>query len=181
MSSFDEAVDFVLRNEKGLVNHSHDNGKITNHGISLRFLKNLAPESLRKYGIFEDVSEQTIIDLSLDQAKKIYHDEFWLNAPFEKIGNQMHCNFIFDMAIAIGIAPAIKCVQRACWAVMQKRELIDDGILGEKTLTAIKMCGFLIMPPMRSERAGYYRLVVQNDGEQKEFINGWLNRAYESK
>lgn len=181
MSSFDEAIDFVLRNEKGLVNNSHDNGKITNHGISLRFLKNLPADSLRKYGVFEEVSEDTIRHLTLEQAKKIYHDEFWLSAPFEKIGNQAHCNFIFDMAINMGIAPAIKCVQRACWAVMQKRDLIDDGVMGVKTLDAIKRCGFLMMPPMRSERAGYYRLIVQNDGDQKDFINGWLNRAYESK
>lgn len=181
MSDFDSAISYVLRNEQGLVNNSHDNGKITNHGISLRFLKNLPPESLKHYGIFEDVSEQTIRDLTLDQAKHIYRDEFWINAPFDKIGNQEHCNYIFDMAISMGVAPAIKCVQRACWAVMKRRDLIDDGILGVKTLDAIKICGFLMMPPMRSERAGYYRLVVQSDNNEKEFINGWLNRAYEVK
>lgn len=181
MSSFDEAIAHILQNEKGLTDNPHDNGKMTNFGISLRFLKNISPESLRKYGIFDEVTEQTIRDLTIEQAKRIYFNEFWVNAPFEKIGNQEHCNYIFDMAINMGVAPAIKCVQRACWSVMKKRDLIDDGILGEKTLKAIQMCGFMIMPPMRSERAGYYRLIVQHSPDEKEFINGWLNRAYESK
>lgn len=181
MSEFEPAVEFVLSNEKGLVDNFHDRGGITNHGISLRFLKSLSVETLKKYGIFEEVSAQTIRDLTIDQAKKIYHDEFWVNAPFARIGNQEHANFIFDMAINMGVSPAIKCVQRACWSVMKKRDLIDDGILGEKTLAAIQLCGFLIMPPIRSERAGHYRLIAQNDSEQNNNLQGWLNRAYEAK
>lgn len=180
MSNFEAAMEYVLRNEKGLVNNLHDSGKITNHGISLRFLKSLKPEDLRKYGLL-DASEQTIIDLTLEQALSIYRGEFWYKAPFEKILNQEHVNYIFDMAVNMGIAPAIKCAQRACWAVMKNRSLVDDGILGEKTLAAIKLCAFMLMPALRSERAGYYRLVLDKSPKEKEFINGWLNRAYESK
>lgn len=181
MSDFESAVNYVLRHEGGLSENPYDKGGTTNFGISLRFLKNLPEENRKRYGIFEEVSEQTIRDLTLDQAKKIYRGEFWEQAPFEKIGNQDHANYIFDMAINMGVAPAIKCVQRACWAVMRKRDLIDDGILGSKTLDAIQRCGFLVAPAMRSERAGYYRVLVAQDEQQKQFIQGWLNRAYESK
>lgn len=180
MSQFETAIDFVLRNEKGLVDNPHDNGQITNYGISFRFLKNLPPAQLKKYGIPFPVTKQTIIDLTIPKAKEIYRGEFWEAAPFEKIGNQALCTFIFDMAISMGIAPAIKCVQRACWSVMRRRVLLDDGILGEKTLATIQKCDLLLMPAIRSERAGYYRLVVANDSDEKEFIEGWLNRAYES-
>lgn len=179
MSDFESAINYVLRNEGGLVDNSHDNGKVTHHGISLRFLKNLSDEELKRVGIFEEPIPQTIRDLTMEQAKKLYKIHFWDVAPFARILNQEHCNYIFDMAVSMGVNPAIKCVQRACWAVLKKRDLMDDGILGDKTLDAInKRCGFLVMPAMRSERAGYYRLVVANSQDEKEFIHGWLNRAY---
>ncbi len=181
MSNFDAAVNFVLKNEKGLNENPLDKGGITNFGISQRFLKSIDPDNLKKYGIFSDPHEdQTIRDLTIDQAKAIYRGEFWDHAPFNKILNQEHCNYIFDMAVNIGIAPAIKCVQRACWAVLKKWELLpDDGILGDKTLSAIVQCGFFIMPPMRAERSAYYLAIIHNNPEQKEFLNGWYDRAYQ--
>jgi len=180
MSDFETAVNYVIRNEGGLTENPSDPGGVTNFGISLRFLRAIAPESLRKYGIFDnEVDEQTIRNLTIDQAKNIYRGEFWDHAPFDRIINQEHCNFIFDMAVNMGIAPAIKCVQRACWAVMKKWEQItDDGILGDQTLAAIRQCGFLIMPPIRAERGSYYRSLVSNNPQLKEFLRGWYDRTY---
>jgi lysozyme family protein len=180
MSDYLLAIAFILKNEGGLSQNPHDKGGITNFGISLRFLKSLSPETLKSYGIFGEINEQTIIELKQYQASDIYHGEFWSHAPFEKIGNQEVANFVFDMAINMGISPAIKCLQRALWSVRKRRDLVDDGILGEKTLSAIQLCGFLVLPAMRSERAGYYRLIAQNNVEEQNNLNGWLRRAYES-
>ncbi len=171
MSTFDSAIAFVLNNEKGLHTESHDHGKIKNFGLSLRFLYNMSPEKLKKYGIFECPTVQTIRDLNEAQARRIYYSEFWVHAPFEKILNQRHCNFIFYMAVNSGISAAIKCLQRACWSVMRNRSLVDDGILGEKTLTMLnERCGLIIMPAIRSECAGYYRLILDSVGEDDELL-----------
>ena len=175
MSEFESAVLYVLRNEGGLSENPHDPGGITNHGISFRFLKSILQERLKNYGIFDEVNEDTIRHLTQDQAKLIYKGEFWNLAPFEKIYNQDFANYIFDMSINMGISPAIKCVQRACWAVMKRwDQLPDDGILGDRTLATIKMCAFLLMPALRSERANYYRSL----GLEKEFLHAWYNRTY---
>ena len=72
MSDFNVAVDFVLENEGGLSENPKDTGGITNFGISLRFLRELPNENLRRYGIFEPVTEMTVRDLTIDQAKFIY-------------------------------------------------------------------------------------------------------------
>jgi lysozyme family protein len=180
MANFDDAVNLVLKNEGGLISESHDKGGITKFGISLRFLRGLDTSKLREYGIFEFPVDETIRDLTIDKAKEIYRGEFWNAAPFDKIGNQEQANYIFDTAINMGISPAIKCVQRAIWSVMKRREIPDDGILGVTTLAGIQRCGFLIMPAMRSERAGYYRLTVAHDETQDANLQGWLNRAYEA-
>jgi lysozyme family protein len=180
MSSFEKAMEFVLQNEMGLEENNKDPGGITNCGISLRFLKSLSEDLRKKYGIFDqEINEDTIRCLRLTQAKLIYKGEFWDCAPFEKIENQEHCNYIFDMAVNLGISPAIKCVQRACWAVMKRWEnLEDDGILGNNTIQAIKMCGMFIMPPIRAERGSFYRSIVEKSPEQREFLKGWYDRTY---
>lgn len=151
MSDFECAINYVLRNEATLSGEETSN--IKRHGISLNFLKSLSRDKLTEYLIYEEPTAQTIYDLNLSQIRGIYFKQYWQQAPFDKIMNQEHCNYIFDMAVTMGIAPAIKCVQRATWAVMKKCALADDGILNDATLTALNQwCGFLIMPALRAER-----------------------------
>lgn len=180
MSNFTDAVNFVLDNEKGFVNNPKDEGGATNFGISLRFLKSLSSELRRAYGIYDmEITVDTIFHLTREQAIAIYQGEFWKHASFDKIRNQNLCNYIFDMAVNLGISPAIKCVQRACWAVMKKWELLpEDGILGNKTIDAIQICGFFLLPAIRAERGNFYRALVEKTPEQKEFIKGWYDRTY---
>jgi len=179
MTPFDIAVRFVLNNEKGINTNPKDPGGITNFGISLRFLKNMDKEILKNYLIFDEPTEQIIINLTEEQAIKLYYGEFWLNAPFDRINNQTVCNYVFDMAINLGISPAIKAVQRACWSACDNRKFLEeDGILGETTLGCLNG-NAKVFSALKSERAGDYRVIVATHPEQKEFINGWLTRAYE--
>lgn len=125
------------------------------------------------------MNEETIYHLTIEQAKAIYKGEFWNHAPFDKIMSQDYCNYIFDLAVNIGIAPAIKAVQRATWAVLKRWELIkDDGVMGDKTLAALSQCGFMIMPALRAERGAHYRAVVASHPEQAENLRGWYDRTY---
>lgn len=179
MAIFDVAVSFILQNEGILNENAKDKGGITKYGISLRFLKSLSVEELKRVGLSAEIDEQTIRDLKPEQARQIYYFQFWLHARFADIESQDQANYLFDMAINLGIAPAVKCIQRAIWAVMKRWDLlVDDGILGDKTLAALHKCGFLLMPALRAERANYYRNIVNLHPDQKEFFDGWLNRTY---
>lgn len=184
MDKFEAAFAYVMEREQGLSERESDPGGITKYGISLRFLKALALNNdMRKFGILAATIDGDVIrELTVDQAKAIYLNEFWVPAAFERINNQDACNYIFDMAVNMGIAPAIKCAQRACWAIFRERNIIaDDGILGEKTLSLINEAEDCLIHAMRSERAGYYRLVAEGTPALKEYIDGWLNRAYGSE
>lgn len=177
MSDFDIAIKFVLSNEGGLVNNPNDPGGITNFGISLRFLKS----TNQKYDFNGDgiINENEIIDLKEDQAKLIYKNEFWNLSRFDKINNQTLCNYIFDMAVNSGHAMSIKLAQRAlCSFNKQRNFVLDDGILGTKTLDELNHCGLLLLPALISERTGYYRLLSAIKPEHKDDLNGWLNRSF---
>jgi len=178
--SFDLAVDYVLEREGGLEEDKDgkDPGGISKYGISLRFLLNLTDP--RKYGFSPGtINKGTIEQLTLDQAKALYKGEFWDHFPIATINNQANANFIFDMAVNMGIAPAVKCAQRACCAVMKRRAaLADDGIMGNATIEMINHCSSYLLPAMRSERAGEYRMIAVINPGEKEDLDGWLTRAY---
>jgi|SRR5579859_648203 lysozyme family protein len=182
MSLFDEAIKYVLSNEGELQENANDPGGITNLGISLRFLKNIPEERLRGYGcicLSDDDFITCIRKLTIEQAKAIYLGEFWTQAPFAKIQFQDQANYIFDMAVNMGISPAIKCVQRAIWAVTKIwNVLVDDGVLGDQTLLRIATSGIFLMPALRAERGCYYRELIERYPDKRDFLKGWLNRTY---
>lgn len=180
MSNFEDAIDYVLKREGGFSDNPADSGGTTNFGISLRFLRELNEEAQRKYGIFEPINEKTVRDLTKEQAVFVYRCEFWQRMPFEEIVDQLVCNYIFDMAVNMGIAQAIKIVQRSLWAVSFSRAYIaDDGILGQRTLERLNIIvPDLILPVLVASRAAFYRLLAEKRPKDRENLNGWLNRCY---
>lgn len=181
MGNFDQAVQFVLDNEKGLELNANDPGGATNFGISLRFLRDIPGDRMRKYGIFySDLTVETIATLTVDQAKLIYKGEFWDKAPFDGLQDQSICNYVFDMAVLHGEVQAIKILQRAVWALKNQKDIIhDDGILGDVTLVVVNSCiSFNLLCCLMSERAGFCRLLTVENPKEGVFLDGWLNRCY---
>ncbi len=182
------AINFVLKNEGGFSDDPNDAGGATNFGISLRFLREITVERLKKYGIFvtaDLLNVDTIRNLTKDQAILIYKGEFWDQAAFHLIDFQPFCNYVFDMCVSHGIAQGIKMLQRAIWSMFQERNshgIADDGHLGELTLVAINSTLVCLWPELATalvvERAGYMRLLVALDPKKKEFLDGWLDRCY---
>ena len=180
MSEFADAISYVLEREGNLSENLADSGGTTNYGISLRFLRALSEEKQRKYGIFEPITEQTIRELTQDQAKFIYRGEFWDASRFSDIRSQLVCDYLFDTCVNCGIHAGIKILQRSLWALMFSRAYIsDDGILGDFTLERTNLIlPDLIMPVLVASRAAYYHLLAEINPKNKEFLEGWLNRAY---
>lgn len=182
MGNFDDAVSVVLANEGGLVDDANDPGGLTNMGISFRFLQSIPLSRLKNYGInYSDESHlvEILKNLTVDQAKAIYRGEFWDQALFRQMNNQHVCNYVFDAAVNLGISVAIKITQRAVNAIKGNLNYIsEDGILGNKTLDEVNHAGILLMPPLRSERAGEYRWIAKNNAKAEKSLNGWLGRAY---
>ncbi len=179
---FDNAVSYVLMREGGLVENPNDPGGITNHGISLRFLRSIPVDTLKQYGVYVGTIAESddILQLTEDQAKEIYRGEFWNKASFLSLNRQEVINYIFIMAVTMGISPAVKCAQRAVWAVLKNKKcLSEDGVLNELTIDLINHCEYFMLPAMRSERASTYKIIVERNPKEKDFLDGWLSRAYD--
>jgi lysozyme family protein len=163
--AFMRAVNRVLADEGGYVDNPLDPGGETKFGITSRNYPDL-----------------DIAALSRDQAVAIYYRDWWQGHGFSKIPGPIGVK-LFDLAINIGIDHAVKCIQRALRAC--GKGIAEDGALGPVTAAAASQANQVaLMAALRSEAAGYYRVLAAlergtRDNGDREFLQGWLNRAYE--
>ena len=160
MARFEEAVRFVLSNEGGYVNDKDDPGGETMHGISKRSYPHL-----------------DIKHLTVDQAKRIFHEDFWQKNNYGEIMSQDLATKILDMAVNMGPVNAHKAVQTACNVVLNLK-LPVDGILGKRTLNALNDAFAIDMDLELYRAMCHYQANYYESIGHKKFLRGWLLRAF---
>lgn len=176
------ALPTIFKHEGFLSNSPSDPGGITNYGISLRFLMQTGDLNLdgwRDGDINKDgrINSEDIKSLTREKAAEIYELYFWKPNRYGEIDDQKVATKIFDIAVNTGSYSANKILQRAIRSAVRLR-LVEDGQMGNNTLRGVEMCKpDLLYTAIKSEAAGYYRS-IRYEGS-KDFIEGWLNRAYD--
>ena len=150
-----QAIDRILQEEGGYVCNPTDKGGETNYGISKRWYPNL-----------------DIKNLTVTQASNIYYQEYWLKNHCHQLP-QMIALMLFDIAINQGGSFARKALQQAL-------NVNQDGIIGNKTLTAANAAPRLVLiTKLTRIRCQRYSNLVQKDNSQVMFIEGWISRAFD--
>lgn len=158
MTIFEKALKYILENEGTYSNNKNDNGGATNFGISEKFLKSI--------GISKNVKT-----LKLEEATKIYEKYFWISNSFHKIKNENIAIKLFDMSINFGGKTAIKMLQ-------QNIGVFQDGIIGQKTLSAIESFSEAeILEGLIKTCEKRYQKIIERNPSQKIFEKGWMKRA----
>jgi lysozyme family protein len=153
------AVERVLADEGGYSSNPADPGVATKFGISVRANPQL-----------------NIATLTRDAAVQIYWSEWWLRFGFAQLPDAIATK-TFDLAVNIGAAHAIECLQRALRAC--GLPVTEDGALGPATAVASRRAdAAALMAALRSELAAHYRMVASKQKCGADFLKGWLNRAY---
>lgn len=168
------AVTNTLKHEGFRSDDPDDPGGATNYGVSLRWLRTKG-----KFGDFDgdgDVDRDDIWAMTEADAVEAYH-RFWWKAngygDFHDAGAK-----IFDLAINMGPKPAHRILQRGVRGA-GGAALVDDGIIGPATRAAVAAVNQdHLIPAIRSEAAGHYRLLIRVKPVFEKYRNGWLNRAY---
>ena len=167
---FRKAVDYVIKNEGGYIFDQNDYGGATKYGISQKSYPAL-----------------NIRELSLEDAIEIFHKDFWLKGKFEQIPDKNLAIKFFDFTVNFGQRTATIILQRALRSVGINVQ--EDGLFGSVTLSATISCctsecaenrAKILLAALKSEAAGYYRLIAAKNPSQKKFLNGWINRAYKN-
>ena len=153
--TFEEIIEKVLEHEGGYVDDPNDRGGETNFGIAKRFYPSVDIKNLTK-----------------EQAKKIYHQDYWKPAKCDEV--PLHLRHIyFDMCVNFGRRGAVKVLQRAANSTIKDKLEVDGGI-GSKTLSAIQK---LSIDRVRAYRVLRFANLVIKKPEQERFWVGWYRRA----
>lgn len=170
MAKFEPALQLVLQNEGGFSNNPKDSGGATNLGISLRLYK----KCVKPDADIDDIKKLTVSD-----ATDIYRKLFWDRAPFADINSQNIANKLFDLSVNMGTPAAVKCLQVAINDIFRDNVLVEDGVLGPRT---INMINNVVEPHLYAallkQARVHYDFIVKNNPQYKIFLQGWVKRLH---
>lgn len=169
MANFDPALSVVLAHEGGWVDHPADPGGETNFGISMRFLreKGIKPQDIG----LKDYAPGCLRGLTREAAADLYWRFFWDAIELGEVTDQLAATKLFDAAVNMGPAQAIKLAQRAVGAT-------PDGVLGPLTRHAIgAMPGRVFVSAMAAEMLRFYEALAASKPALAVFLPGWRARA----
>ena len=122
---FEKVFDRVIGHEGSFTRDPNDRGNWTSGKVNNGILKGT------KYGISAmTYPDLDIANLTLEKAKEIYLRDWWERFELDRFGNALAYQ-MFDCAINNGIGRAYEMLQRALGVEA-------DGIIGEKTIRALK-------------------------------------------
>lgn len=157
MAEFSPAIEIVLKNEGGYVNDPQDPGGETNFGISKASHPNV-----------------DIKNLSKEDAKYIYYNEYWLPNRLNEIQNQNVANFALDTLVHHGQGARI--LQDA--VNTSGGDTIPDNKMGPHTIASInaQSPAYYLQNAIKG-RIAYMEKLAQNDPSLGKFLTGWKIRA----
>lgn len=152
---FNLAIPLILEHEGGYVNDPVDPGGETNFGISKQTYPNV-----------------DIAALTVEDAKEIYFNDWWLQYRFGEIDDVLIATKLFDTCVHVGPKKGIRFAQ-------QVLGIEQDGKIGNQTLAALNAVKDreLFLGSYRATQANYYRDRVAQNPKMKKYIKGWLRRA----
>ena len=174
--NFDKALLHILKYEGKFSNIKSDRGGATNQGITLRTLQQYYKETgwgdLDKDGDI-DINDIILLDTP-EEAAPIYKKFFWDVMKLDDFPKGVDF-LMFDFGVNSGPKNAKIILQKALNGL--GAELVEDGIIGSKTMKAIKSISQdTLIRAMLNERDIFYRKIVAQNKSQEIFLKGWLNR-----
>jgi len=156
MADFNPAVAKTLIREGGsrFTDNPDDHGGATKYGISQRAYPNV-----------------DIANLTEDQAKAIYKQDYWDRVSGDKLKSQAVAENIFDTAVNMGSTTATKLVQLTL-------EIGVDGKFGADTLKALNAVDEKeFLAEFTLAKVARYAAICNKDRTQSKFLLGWINRS----
>jgi len=171
MAKFEYLLPFIEKWEGGYVNDPLDLGGATNRGVTIGTWKSVG------YDIDGDgdIDEEDLKQITrVDMAEGVLRPHYWDLCQADRIKSQSIANIIVDWVWMSGVM-GIKQVQALLGVKV-------DGIVGEKTLSAINDASqrelfFLI----KEARVAYVERICSKRSENMLFRNGWLRRIEDIK
>lgn len=181
---FSRAHAFTAKWEGGLSDHPADTGGLTAYGASLKFVEGIAAtqdgrDFLERIGVRLPVTRQSMRDVTPDQARAMFRQEFWNSLRLDEFPFDVALP-LYDAAVNCGCAQSVKFAQRGYNACVGPNgvRLAVDGKAGPLTRKAL--CAHAtpaVLTAMLDARQRFYEELAANKPSQAVFLDGWTNRV----
>jgi len=137
------------------------------------------PGGETKFGISKRTyPQENIRTLTLQRAKEIYEEDFWLPLKLDEVGHTRTASEIFDTAVHVGKRRAVRITQRALNYL--GAGLVVDGAIGEKTIAAINRStrrdAEAVLKILNVVQGIWYIELIEKRPALKVYAWGWLKR-----
>lgn len=167
MAEFAPAVKLTLEHEGGFF-HNKVTGEVVNKGITLTTVRSLG--ILKSTGVTLQSDIDFIRSLTEEEAKDIYHMEYWDKLHLDHVKSQPIANKVFDLGVNMGVVGAARILQKAC-------HVAEDGIVGEITIgRANSFNEAALLHELKACAAVRYQEIAFKHLELAGNLTGWLNR-----
>ncbi len=168
MADFTPAVTLTLQHEGGFF-HNAATGEVVNMGVTLATLRSLG--ILKSSGPALQSDVEFVRSLTEDEAKDIYHMEYWAPLQLDHINSQDVANKVFDLGVNMGISAAAHILQVALLMVPA------DGIVGPRTIAAANSADpAKLLSEIREAAKRKYQEIAYLNPALASNLPGWLNR-----
>jgi lysozyme family protein len=155
---FQTCIDFVIAHE---AEYNRDGSVRTEHD------KN-DPGGTTRYGLDQRSHPQINIEtLTLEEAKKIYHDDEWTRCRCDDLGKPWDLA-VFDAAVNLGKGWAVPALQKVVGAKV-------DSFIGPETIEHVKEASPVAVERYLIARENHYRSLKLS--LRQLYLKGWLNRV----
>ena len=180
--SFQDAHKFTAQWEGGLSDHPADRGGLTAYGASIEFVKDIASSAsgknfLQALNVILPITRESIQKLTRAQVESMFRREFWDALRLDTLPYRQAA-LLYDAAVNTGRKQAVKLSQRGYNKLTTYgTPLVVDGIMGPKTLSALKADTDVLVKSIIQCRRAFYESLVAQRSSQEVFLNGWINRV----
>lgn len=175
MTHIEQIIDGIIAREGGYVDHPHDRGGPTKHGIT---------ESVARANGYQD--DMRALPLSL--ARDIYRNQYYIRPGFDALAHisPAVAEELTDTGVNMGPPTAIRFLQRTLNALnLQQRiypDLRVDGFSGHNTQAALraylarrgKEGEAVLLKALNALQAARYIEIAEANPTQESFVYGWL-------
>jgi len=158
---FPIAVEAVLRHEGGFSDDPADRGGATNYGLSSVHHPDLDVRALTR-----------------ERAIEEYRRRYWERYRLGEIEDVEVATKTLDLCVWMGPGDAARYLQAAICAVAGGPVLVVDGVIGSRTLAALREAvPREVVVAMRALAHEHVRRICERDPTQERFRRGWERRA----
>ena len=169
-NAFNLGIGFVL---------PHENEYLRGHWGDPKFVitENVTGDrgGLTKYGVDQASNPGVdIANLNQDGATVIYWNKYWLPHNLDSLPAALA---IASFDVWVNGGHAVLWLQHALNATNLNSSLVEDGVMGLKTIQAASVCSqSKVVSLFLSQRDARFKAIVSNNPSQQKFLSGWLQR-----